>query len=193
MLLDTDIRIAVVSGIAAVLGGAGGVFAWVQAVRVTRIRAEAERALESMKLDTERRRRAFELASAETEPMQGALAQAWSDVQALKDAVSRTLSASRFDTQSAMKLVDPAIASLVEGYGRWGAMLPADARKAWHRAKDLAGTVGILVNAGEDYPAEARTAQLREIRHALTDIQLALATARATVRDAHVRRILEQL
>src|ERR1043165_9053248 len=95
--MSKEIIIAIISG---VVGLAGGVIAWIQAARTShlkadadatleRIRSETSLTLENLKADQERRKRAFEAAVEESKPVEAALAQAWHDIQSIKDVISK--------------------------------------------------------------------------------------------------------
>jgi hypothetical protein len=202
--MSKEIIVAIVSGI---VGLAGGIIASVQAVRTSRlkadtdaalerIRSEASIALENVKADQERRRRAFELALEDSKPAESALAQAWQDIQTIKDVLSRYTAGFRFDEDSAMEAFRSSFVSLSEGYAKWGPAVPESARQAWHAAKGRVGSAELLLlgqsNAGDDAsPLPPRAVEgLREIRMVLSDCQMAIAASREGVRDALMKRML---
>lgn len=204
--MNTEL-IAIASAAAGVIGA---LFAGIQTVRTARLKASVDLALEkirqesalsleSMKEDGERRRKAFELAMQESEPVEAALAQAWRDIQQVKEEIAKVISHVRYDLDLGLKAVGTAVASLVDGYARWGSDLPNDARHAWHSAKGSAGTVELSLRrqlaahgVEVELPEQVVDA-LKEARISLTDRQIALAAAREGFRHELVRKLWEDL
>jgi hypothetical protein len=98
----------VIALISAAAGVAGAIISWVQAIKTGRLKAAVDLALEQIKADSnlaleemkaaqERRRKAFELASLECQPVEAALGQAWQDIQALKENLARVASPARIE------------------------------------------------------------------------------------------------
>src|SRR5574341_2493951 len=94
--MSKEITIAIISGIVGILGG---IIAWIQAVRISRLKGEMDMALEqakaeftlrmeTMKANNERRRKAFEVAAEEVRPIQEALDKGWQVLQEIKDGIS---------------------------------------------------------------------------------------------------------
>src|SRR2546430_2602839 len=121
--MSSEVIVAVVSG---VVGVTGGIISWIQAVRTSRLRAEtdstietirseASLAVETMKAENERRRKAFEIASQESRPIETALAQAWHDIQTVKDVISKIVRPSCLDKDSVLKPLGSASSRLFEG------------------------------------------------------------------------------
>ena len=202
--MSKEIIITVISGI---VGLEGAIVAWIQAMRTSRLKADADSALEriksetaisieNIKVDQERRKRAFEVAIEESKPVEASLAQAWHDIQTIKDVISKYMSGFRFDENSAWQSFASACASLSEGYAKWGTEVPENARQAWHKAKGCAMSVEMLLpndDSGGNMPLlpEGTTESLREIRTLLTDSQLAIAAARNAIRDTAMKKVLE--
>jgi len=202
--MSKEIVITVISGI---VGLVGGIIACIQAIRTSRLKADADStlerirsetsiSLENMKLDQERRKRAFEVAIEESRPIEASLAQAWHDIQSIKDVISKYMSGFRFDENSARQSFASAYASLCEGYAKWGTEVPDSARHGWHKAKGCAMSVEILLlkedSRGDmSLLPEGTTDSLKEIRIVLTDSQLAIAATRNAIRDTMMKRVLE--
>jgi hypothetical protein len=203
--MNKEIIIAIISGI---VGLAGGVIAWIQAVRMShikadadaaleRIRSETNLALENVKADQERRKRAFEVALEESKPVEAALAQAWHDIQSIKEITSKYMSRFRFDENSARQPFNSAGVNLSEGYAKWGTELPESARHAWHKAKGCITLVEELLPSPDHTDDDvlplppSTTERLREIRITLTDSQMAIAASRQAIRDTETKKILE--
>lgn len=200
--MSKEILVAIISGIAGLVGGS---IAWIQAIRTSRLKAEADAALEKIKSQAslaleeardsrEKRKRAFEVAVEESRPVEVALAQAWHDIQSIKDVISKYTSGFRFDVDSARHSLSSSCATLSEGYARWGTAAPDNAKQAWHNAKGCGASVEILLDdaggAGFPLPADL-TERLKELRTTLTDSQMAIAADRDTVRDVMMKKILE--
>lgn len=202
--MSKEIIIAIISGI---VGLAGGVIAWVQTIKTSRlkadtdaalerIRSETSLALEKVKAEQERKKRAFEVAVDESKPVEAALAQAWHDIQNIKDVMSKYMSGYRFDEESAKGAFSSACVSLSEGYAKWGTEIPESARQAWHKAKGTITAVEGLFPSqalGSDVlPLPPNSAErLREIRAVLTDCQMSLAASRHAIRDMVMKKLLE--
>ena len=133
----------------------------------------------------------------ESKPIEAALAQAWQDIQSIKDVISKYTSGFKFDESSAMESFHTSFLSLSEGYAKWGADIPESARAAWHNAKGrVAATELRLTDVGRtdgDAPLMSPSAKesLREIRTVLTDCQMAIVESRLAVRDTSMKRVLE--
>jgi hypothetical protein len=200
--MSKEIIIAIISGIA---GLTSVLIAWVQAIRTSRIKADTDSALEKIrsetslaleqvKADQERKKRAFEIAIEESRPIEVALAQAWHDIQSIKDVIAKYISGFRFDVSATKNSFHSAYTSLCEGYARWGTEAPDNARHAWHNAKGSANSVEILLNETTDndlpLPSDL-TERMKEIRTALTDSQMVIAAGRHAVRDTVMKKVLE--
>ena|ERR1044071_8197556 len=205
--MSTEIIVALIAGFAGVVGG---IIAWVQAIKTSRLKADADATLEwikseanigleKMKAENERRRKAFELATQESKPIETALAQAWHDIQTIKEVISKLLTTVPYDLDLIRKDFSPAHAKISEGYASWGPELPESARIAWHKAKSHAQTVELTLasayttNDGVRDFAPKIIENLREIRVAFTDCQMILASSRQTIREKTIRQLLEVL
>jgi hypothetical protein len=206
-LMSTEIVVAIISGVA---GLAGGVIAWIQAVKINRLKAEADStlerikaetnlALETMKVESESRRKAFELGTAESKPIEDAISQAWRDIQTIKELITTLLAPARYDIDLALKVFKPAYTSLVEGYSQWGSSLPDSARESWHAAKGILAFIDFtLPNQKGENPnnldlSPQISERLYEIRLLLTDHQMALSGSRQTIRDEAIHKVVEAL
>lgn len=154
-----------------------------------------------MKADMDRRKHALAIASHEVEPVAEALAQAWSDLQELKDCLSLVLQGSfDIDLKNAAKEAEVRLAN---GYKVWGAQLPGRAAKAWHDAKNKAGNVPFLIfqllnpDLIDEHPyrptAEELESRCENLRRALSEFQTEISAARAMLREDQMRRLLEIL
>jgi hypothetical protein len=205
--MTKEVIIAIIAGIA---GVAGGIIAWVQAIRTTRIKVEADSALEKlkaeatialekMKTENERQRKAFEVASEESKPIETALAQAWHDIQTIKDLITKIVAPARYDLDLILKDFKQAHSNLIDGYGKWGSDLSEAARIAWHKAKGSANDIELVIlshSNAEDHDLilpPPMMENLREIRQSLTDQQMVIAASRQAIREQLVRNILEVL
>ncbi|HZH32210.1 MAG TPA: hypothetical protein VEY11_15700 [Pyrinomonadaceae bacterium] len=205
--MPKEVIIAIIAGIA---GVAGGIIAWIQAIRTARYKAEADSslekikaettiALEKMKTENERRRKAFEIASEESKPIETALAQAWHDIQTIKDLITRIVSPARYDLDLVLKDFKQAHSNLVEGYGQWGSNLSHVARIAWHKAKSSANDVELALlnqNTATDNTLilpPLIIESLREVRQSLTDQQMIIAASRQAIREQLLQHYLEVL
>jgi hypothetical protein len=207
MEITKEVAVALISGAG---GLVGAVIAWIQAARTAKLKAAADETLEKIKAQSgialaalkeegEHRRKALELATQESKPVEDALSQAWRDVQKVKEVIAGLLSRARYDLDLAAKTLTPVVARLVDNYATHGANLPESGREAWHAAKKSAAVIeAVVASLGklEDLRAplpQGTRRSLREARVSLTDQQMALAAARQTVREEQTLRILESL
>jgi hypothetical protein len=109
--------------------------AFYAASRAARLKSQADLTLERLKLQDANRRRAFELAIRESEPIEKALSQLWSDIQIVREAVQNTVSTADCDEAEILRTLRAAVSSIIEGYARHGSSLSPDAAAAWHSAK----------------------------------------------------------
>jgi hypothetical protein len=203
--MTSEIIIAIVSGI---VGLTGGVIAWVQAVKTSRLKADADAALERiksetsltlehLKLEQERRKRAFEVVIEESKPIEIVLTQAWHDIQSIKDVISKYVSGYRFDEDSARASLRSACMSLSENYAKWGPAVPETAQQAWHKAKGYITSVDALLPVIESggtniSPLPPSTVErFSEMRALLTDCQTVIAASRREIRDTTMKKIME--
>jgi len=179
--------------VTAAIGVISAIVATIQAIRAARITASANIEIERMKADAERRKHALAIASQEVEPVAEALAQAWSDLQALKDFLSLVPRGS-LDTRVRGAAAE-ASDRLASGYKTWGAKLPQSAARAWHDAKNASYIVAQLIDEQPHRRRAAEELQTRseDIRQVLTEIQTVISVTLATLRDDQVRRLLEIL
>jgi hypothetical protein len=108
---------------------------------------EVQISLETFRAETERRRRAFEVATQETEPLEHAIDAAWHDIQELKDIITIVISPHSYDANATAQASRAAFTRLASAYREWGSQLPDKARRAWHSAKNAGAA---LVTALED-------------------------------------------
>lgn len=196
--MPKEIVVAIIAGITALLGGA---FAWIQANKTSKLKAQADVVLEEMRAEGERKRKAFELASAEARPVELALSQAWQDIQTIKEVISKVLSPIRYDEDVARSVFRPAVNNLVDGYGKWGTEIPDSAKAAWHNAKNAVIAIELTLFSQPNNQAPFTDADLtpeiaeslKEARLSLTDFQMILAAARQTVREQVAAKILKAL
>lgn len=199
--------VAIASGAA---GVAGAVAAWFQAIKVSRLKAETDAALEKIRLEgnlaleaikseRDRRRKAFEVAMQEAKPIEDALTQAWQDAQTMKDVIARLISPIRYDLDLALESIESVSKSLSEGYGRWGSLTPSEARETWHKMKNAATSIRMLLtNIGPISPGPPNvpmnlTDRLSEARLLFTDAQMSLAAARQKLREGIAQQVFEVL
>jgi len=198
--MEAEVLLATISGSAGVVSA---VIAWLQTVRANRLRAnvdialeaiksETALALESIKIENERRRKAFELASQACAPIETALDQAWQDMQVIKEVIAKLLSPIRYDKDIALKSLQPAVLSIASGYSQCGASIPEAARNAWHNAKHCAGVIELTVTAQENVSSlsDPVIELLKSYRNDLTDQQIALVGAREGIRGVLIERFI---
>jgi hypothetical protein len=177
--MKVEVIVAIISGLCALVAS-------VQAVR-TNI------AVEKMKETTARRQKAFEIASSESAPVETALAQAWRDIQLIKEIISSLTSRARYDVDIALADLAPPCSSLMEGYAKWGASIPEQARKPWHTAKGTVASVQMMLREHgtnkSELPSDVIEA-LKETRTFLSDHQTAIGDARQSVRDSRIEHLL---
>jgi hypothetical protein len=201
--MKVEVIVAIISGIAAI---AGALIASIQAVRMSRLKAETDAKLEQLKAETsiavetmkdvrERRHKAFEIAAQESAPLEAALAQAWEDIQLIKEIISKLVSPDRYDLDIALDHLTPPCSRLMDGYAKWGASIPEHARKAWHAAKgDISAFRQILVtesNTSNSQLPSATIEILKETRTFLTDHQMVIVASRQSIRDLNIKHLLE--
>ena len=187
-----EVTVAVISLAGSVLAAA---FAWLQAVRTGRMMAAANVELERVKEEHEQRRRAFERAAQEAEPLERSLDEAWGHFARGEGRNLKVAWDGAYDLDVAMAEVKPAAQAIADGYAKCGAKLGEQPRQAWHSAK---GATSVLIEVlarqietvghAELPPTDATL--LSAIRMTLTDCQMALSKARQNVREDYVRRLL---
>lgn len=198
--MPSEALVAVISGAAGLIGA---VFAWIQAVRANRLKADVDISLERIKSETllaieafkaenERRRKAFEVASQTCAPVETALDQAWQDIQTIKEVIAKLLSPVRYDKDIALNSLRPVVLSIENGYSHYGAGIPEVARNAWHVAKNRASLVEQVVSEQDDVHSlsTALIERLEKFRRELTDQQIAIVGAREGLRGALMERLL---
>lgn len=201
--MKVELIVAIISGLA---GIAGALIASIQAIRTSKlkggadakleqIKAETNIAVETMKEERERRQKAFEIASLESAPVEAALAQAWEDIQLIKEIISKLVSQERYDLDIALEHLNPACSNLINGYAKWGARIPEQARKAWHSAKGtVAGFQHVLITESKTNKSQLSSEiieALKEMRTFLTDHQMIIMTSRQGIRDSNIKHLVE--
>ena len=195
--MKVEVIVAIISGLCALIAS-------VQAVRTTRVKAEADAkleqiraetniAVETMKEATARRQKAFEIASSESAPVETALAQAWQDIQLIKEIISSLTSRGRYDIDIALADLAPPCSRLMDGYAKWGASIPEQARKDWHNAKGAVASVQMMIRESRTNNSELPSDVLeilKETKSFLTDHQMAIVAARQSIRDANIEHLL---
>ena len=188
--------VAVIGALASV---AAAICAVVAAMRSARLKADADLMLERFKTEDARRRHAFEVATRESEPLAAALVQVWNDIQTVRDVIHKTVSPALYDEESATKTLRTAVASIAEGYGHYGSLVPPDAAMAWHEAKSKAHVVeALLFQRGTGVQPRPEAAhgledRLRSIRSLLRDDQTILQQSMLALRAQAMDRILATL
>lgn len=194
--LPPAVTVAVIAGAVSIAGAA---IALIQAKRTEKIKADTSLLLEKIKAADERRRRAFELATQETEPLGKALSQVWGNIQIVREVIYKATAPARFDQDLALQTLRSAVENISIGYGQWGASLSPAADRAWHSAKNAAGLVESLISQRGAGPIPLPTAspnvdeRLRELRSQLHDYQTEVQEAREGLRATHMRQILEAM
>jgi hypothetical protein len=169
------------------------------ALRSSRIKSESDLALEKFKAADATRRRAFDLALAESEPLVAALGQAWSDLQVIREVIHKVVAPARFSESLALKTLSAASGSIGSGYLRFGSKLPHDVEVVWHSAKNRVLLIDALVreHGGGAEPQEGARPDINErllqIRAALRDDQTALQEASLNIRAELMKRIVEAM
>ena len=177
--MKVEVIVAIISGVCALIAS-------VQAVR-TNI------AVEKMKETTARRQKAFEIAASESAPIETALAQAWQDIQLVKEIISSLTSHARYDVDIALADLEPPCSRLMDGYAKWGASIPEQARKDWHNAKGTVASVQLMIKESRRNKSELPSnviEVLKETRTFLTDHQMAIVAARQSIRDSNIEHLL---
>jgi hypothetical protein len=194
--MSNEVVIAIISGIGAVIAA---VIAWFQSLRTVKLKVETELAIEKMKIDRERRQKAFEIACQESAPIEAAINRAWEDIQIIKEEISKILSEGEYHADLALGFIETASNRLREEYGKWAVSLPQDARDVWHKAKGNASAIqGIVVKhspikeANPELPPDIKE-KLRDARTSLTDYQMILTSTRQSLRNLQIQRILEEI
>ena len=194
--MEPTVLIAVIAGAVSLVGAA---FTFAQANRTARLKSEADLIMEEFKADDSKRRRAFDLATQESEPVTTALGQAWADIQTLRDVINKVVAPAHYDESLALRTLTSSTASLVAGYSQWGPALPAAGKEAWHSAKNAAVMVELLVRERGAGPISSVDSQsdvddrLRDLRSALAENQNMIQSALLNARAAYMQRILEAM
>jgi hypothetical protein len=188
--MDTPV---IVSTIAMIGSVAAALVSSYQSRRVAKLGATTQLELERMKLDRERRNKAFDAAAAEVQPIEAALSTAWEMLQQTKEVIGRVLSRDG-DLEACALELQALSRSLSQEYASVGARLPASAQRAWHGAKKAVGTAASLVASSGAASGKASILHpVQEIRNHLTDVQAILASERVNVRIAAAHRALALL
>jgi hypothetical protein len=196
MEITTPVWVAIVGAAASVIAAG---FSFHSATRTARLKSQADLMLERFKAEDQNRRRAFELALKESEPLITALTQAWTDLQTIRDTIQKIVAPMRFDEAHALKTLRSAVTGISTGYSRFGSSLPREAEDAWHSAKGRVAIIETLVQQRGADAAPKRGCppdieeRLTSIRSALRDDQTVLQQARDSVRAQVMRRIMEAM
>jgi hypothetical protein len=201
--VPVEVLVTMISGAAGVIGA---VIAWLQAIRASRLRATADiclertrsetaLALEAIKAENERRRKAFDVAAQACAPIEAALGQVWHDIQTVKEIITKSLSPIRYDKDIALDALRPAVSGIEEGYSRCGSSIPETARSAWHKAKHCAGMVELTLREQDDFSSfsDRVVKILTEARRELTDHQIAMVAAREGLREMLIENVVRLL
>ena len=169
------------------------------AVALERLKADTSLRLETLRLEGERRRQAFGIATQEVALAENSIAEAFEDIQIVKEQISILSAPVRHSTTAALRSLTPATERLKVGYAKLGTRLPPEARRAWHSAKGLADGVVAEISAhsvseseAPRFPEEIMT-WLQEARALLTDHQVVLVAAQQQLREQHMHKVLELL
>ncbi len=205
----------IVACIAGVVSLLSALFAWKQTVLVKRVEAatqerlalvnaQTQAAIETIKTEHERSKNAFEVAIAESGPVEQALSTMWGLIQGVKDQVAATvrLDESKVDRETLTELagrVKEARSTFLDIYQSSGAALPDTAADAAHGAKniffDIAMYTQNLVAKG-GFPRRLSDEDVRTLwkqRELLTSCQRVIASERSDIRMRQFHKYLDIL
>lgn len=190
--MEKEIWVALIAAITSVIGAA---FTWLQASRANRQTASTSLQLAHLTSELEKRKKALELATSESKPMEDVLDAVWRDLQTIKDVIGKVADHHEYDRSAANADVKDAVNRVASRYADFGGAMPATAQRVWHDAKSTATAASLLVprllNQATIGPTDAD--RLRAIHHELTERQTSLANERQMLRERFVRRVLELL
>jgi hypothetical protein len=192
MNIPAAVWVALVGAAASILAA---VFSVYSAVRTARLRSEADLVLERFRVEQENRRRAFEVANHDAEPIIAGLTQVWGDIQAIRNLIEHVVAPAEFDETLALSTFGEAADSLTSGYNRCGGAVPREAAAAWHAAKGRLATIEALIRErgcgarATGGPADV-DALLMRIRAALREDQAIIQQATQNVRAELMKGIL---
>jgi hypothetical protein len=173
---------------------ASAAFAWWQSVRVARLNSSTTLAIEEFRAETERRRKAYELASEQAGELEKALVGAWREIQVIKEEITKLTWPAGHDLDIALENRRQPVTRLLEGYEQFGASIPVEARLAWHSAKKIASSLMEVTRQGFEakrvLPDEVR-ARIQQMRFSLTDSQLCLSNVHHALREGIAQRLLK--
>lgn len=138
MDIDIKVLIPIVSAATSILVA---ILAWLQSSKNAAITAKTAMELEHIKTTNSLKLKALELAASSIGPIDKALADAWQDIQRIKEQISMLTGAGSYELCRVREAIEHAKNSLVNGYAAFGSALPHPGRLAWHNAKGRAITL----------------------------------------------------
>jgi hypothetical protein len=197
--MNTQLLIAIVSGIVSIIAA---IIAFIQSLRTARLKATTALALEELKADRqermeelradrEKRKEAFQIARQDSAPVEQALAQAWQNIQIIKEVISTLVARERYDADLAPGSLRPAVAGLLDLYHQTGMVLRQPTRLAWQKALACGNELEELISKnGPPQLASDDIERLRGMRVLLSGLQMDISDGRQRVREELVQKAL---
>ncbi len=181
--MEKETMLGMFSAAAAVIAA---IVAWLQATRVAKI-----------KIDHDRRKKAFELATQETLPIENAISEAWTDIQIIKEGLTKLTSDFPCEFDEELKQLEQSCNRIINDFSIWGSKIPKMAEMAWHRSKNISYEIKAYVATIRDnyssnvYIDKDIKNTLAEIRNFLTEQQVIFSSAKQGLRAEIVNNIMK--
>lgn len=204
---------AIITGLVSLLSA---IFTWKQAERVKKIEtttqeylalinSQTQAAIESFRAEQARSKDAFEVALADSNPIEGSLSTLWSLIQTVKEQIALLTTIEGKLVEKVMvtairgRIID-ARSKFLEIYGLSGAVLPDMAGGAAHEAKNIMQSIANYLDDILLKGKHPRTRilskdidELRRLRERLTLLQRVLTAERSDIRMRQFQKYLDIL